>query len=129
MDKSNNYFNELRALTKFSVNKLTNVFVAAIIVTDKGIFNGVNYEDIIPALSICAERNAIYSGITKGMKKIYEIHILSPYKDMSMCGVCRQLASNFTTNKTMVYVYDIKTGKRSKTPFSKLLPNCPKIDK
>ena len=117
-----NYFNELKKLMKYASRTLTNVSVAAIIVTDKGIFKGVNYEDIVCSLSICAERNAIYNGITNGMSEIYEIHLITSRNDLTMCGACRQLASSFTTDKANVFVYHTKTGKCTKTPFKRLLP-------
>ena len=119
-----NYYKQLKALLKNSSCEFSKIAVAAIIVTDKGIFKGVNYEDSVNSLSICAERNAIFNGITNGMKVIKEIHLLSNKSNMTMCGACRQVASSFASKSTMVYDYDYKTGKVKATNFGQLLPNA-----
>lgn len=119
--KGKNYFEELKELQKYAVCELTGVKVTAIIVTDQGIFKGVNYENIVLSLSTCAERNAIYNGITNGMRRIYEIHFL-PTIDIAMCGSCRQLSACFSSKSTAVYQYTL-SGKRKHTTLGKLLPN------
>lgn len=116
------YYKELKDLIKTCSCKFTNVFVTAIIVTDKGVFGAGNYENIIPTLSMCAERMAIYQGIRRGITKIYEVHILSSATKINMCGVCRQFVSTFATPNTMVYVYDLPSGKRKSYKFGQLLP-------
>jgi cytidine deaminase len=122
----NNFYNDLIHLLKKSVAPFSKINVAAIIVTDKGIFKGVNYEDPVFPVGICAERNAIFNGITNGMKKIYEIHIISNIVNISMCGACRQVASSFSIPSTKVFVYTKnKLNSRKVTLFNKLFPNKP----
>lgn len=117
-----NYFKELKALRERCNVKLTGVRVTAILVTDKGIFEGVNYENIICSLSQCAERTAVYAGVTKGMKKIYEVHVLPAIPGMTMCGVCRQLVYSFGGDNIMVYTYNSQTGKRTVCKLGQLMP-------
>ena len=119
-----NYYKELVALHKYANNNLTSVTVSAIIVTDKGVFKGINFEDAVCSLSICAERNAIFNAITNGMKKIYEIHLLPTLKGLSMCGACIQLAYSFGGPNIKVFNYDLKTKKRTQTTLGKLLPEA-----
>lgn len=113
MQSNKNYFKQLKALLSKALASISKVKVASIIVTDKGVFKGVNYEDPVFSLGICAERNAIFNGITNGMKKIYEIHVLSSLggTKLHMCGACRQVALEFANAKTKVFVYNMD-GKR-----------------
>jgi len=121
--KSKNYFKQLKALLKNSVANFSGVKVAAIIVTDKGIFKGVNYEDPVLNLGMCAERNAIFNGITNGMKHIKEIHLTSNLDyELNMCAACRQVASNFMNDNDKVFVY-LKDGTVRKYTLKELLPH------
>lgn len=122
--KGKNYFKELKTLVPNAVRPLTSVYVTAIIVTDKGIFKGVNYENTICSLSMCAERTAIYGAIAYGMKRIYEIHILPSLPGMTMCGACRQLALSFSTDSTRVYTYNRTTGSRTEMLLGQLVPKA-----
>ena len=124
--KKNNFYRDLVLLLKNSVAPFSKINVAAIIVTDKGVFKGVNYEDAICPESICAERNAIFNAVTNGMKKIYEIHIISNVTNITMCGACRQVASSFSNSSTKVFTYTKNKPNHIKVTFlDKLLPNKP----
>lgn len=121
--KSKNYFKELKALLKNSRAEFSGIHVAAIIVTDKGVFKGVNYEDPVLNLGICAERNAIFNAITNGMRHIKEIHLTSDFgKELQMCAACRQVASNFMNGNDKIFVYT-KDGKRNEYKLDDILPN------
>lgn len=119
-----NYYNQLKTLLSKCYCPLTGIAVSAVIVTDKGVFEGVNYEDTICSLSMCAERCAIYAAIPHGMRKIYEVHILSPLGGITMCAVCRQLAWAFGDQNTRVYTYNLKTKGRKETTLGQLLPDA-----
>lgn len=124
--KKNNFYNDLVVLLKKAIASFSKISVAAIIVTDKGIFKGVNYEDPVCPEGICAERNAIFNGITNGMKKIYEIHVISNIANISMCGACRQVASSFSSSLTKVFTYTKGKPNYVKiTSLNKLLPCQP----
>ncbi len=124
MQSNKNYFKQLKALLPRALANISKVKVAAIIVTDKGVFKGVNYEDPVFSLGICAERNAIFNGITHGMKKIHEIHVLSSLGQtkLHMCGACRQVALVFSNEKTKVFVYNMM-GKRQTYKLFEAFPH------
>lgn len=124
-----NYFKQLVALRERCCTKLTGVRVTAILVTDKGIFEGVNYENIICSLSMCAERTAVYAGITKGMKKIYEVHLLPAIPGMTMCGSCRQLVYGFGGDEIKIYTYNSQNGTRTVCKLGQLMPKATLIAK
>lgn len=109
MQSNKNYFKQLKALLPRALANISKVKVASIIVTDKGVFKGVNYEDPVFSLGICAERNAIFNAITHGMRDIYEIHVLSSlgHTKLHMCGACRQVALGFSSEQTKVFVYNM----------------------
>lgn len=124
-----NYYQQLKKLLDKSVCPLSGVAVSAILVTDKGVFSGVNYEDLVCSLSCCAERVAYYCGIVHDMRHIYEVHIMSPKNGMSMCGACRQLISTLASKDTKVYSYQLKTGRRTELTLGQLLPKAPLLPK
>ena len=117
-----NKYAKLKTLIKNAYAPLTGVKVAAILVTDKGEFKGVNIENIVCSLSICAERCALFAGITAGAKQVKEIHLMSNRDKITMCGACRQMLSSWAKKDAKVYVYDLKTGKYTTTTLGQLLP-------
>lgn len=127
MKTNKQIFFELKKLIKNSIAPYSHFNVASIIYTDKGYFSGVNYEDYLLNLGICAERNAIFNGVTNGIKKIKQLHLLTSNKngEVNMCGACRQLLSSFMDyEKDEIYVYDAN-GKFKKYSLKQLLPIKP----
>lgn len=120
--------NKLKQLQKKSLPILSNYPVAAIIKTkNNNYIEGVNVESEIPNLSICAERNAIFSAITKGYKpsELKEIHILGGNdKDyiITPCGVCRQLIFEMNS-EIIIYMYN-QNNKIKKMQIFDLLPSA-----
>lgn len=126
----NNYFERLKQLQQKSYCPYSKFRVATIIVTDIGEFEGVNVENISSPLTVCAERNAIFQAVTKGMKKVYELHLLTDAKDINesnMCGACRQVLQEWASKDCKVYVYD-QNGKVKKYEFNKLFPHAFKLE-
>lgn len=112
MIKTNNkeIFKKLKKLIKINTYAHFSHFkVAAIIVTDKGNFFGINFESkVVTNLGTCAERNAIFTAVSHGMKKIYELHLLSTNKQAKTypCGACLQVLSEFMTDNDKIYIYN-----------------------
>ena len=123
--KGKNYYKQLKQLLNNCVTNLTGIGVAAILVTDKGPFPGVNFEHSICSISMCAERVALYGALPYGINKIYEVHILSRLNGMSMCGACRQAVSAYADKDCRVYSYIYATGGRTECTLGKLLPEAP----
>ena len=110
---------KLRKLLNYSYTPYYNYPVACIIVMKDGTeFEGVNVETSSPASGICAERNAIYSSITKGYKKgdIKEIHVMSKTEDDCWpCFICRHAISDLCESTVPVYshTYSNRIEKRT----------------
>lgn len=82
--------------------------VSSIIVCNDGkTYEGVNVETSSPSAGICAERNALFSAITSGIKKddIKEIHVMSN-NGVYPCFVCRAALVDYCNLNTKVFLYD-----------------------
>ena len=81
--------NALCKITGFQVG-------AALLCEDGSVYRGVNIEEeAIPAMSICAERNAIGNAITDGKTRYKKIAVVGGFKGeiketLIPCGMCMQ---------------------------------------
>lgn len=63
------------------------------------IYTGVNVENASFSLTNCAERNALFAGVTNGEKEFKEMVIVTDSSLVkSPCGACRQVISEFSKN-------------------------------
>lgn len=122
-------FQELKSIINNAYTPISHYNVAAIVVTkDKKIYKGVNVEDASTRAGTCAERNAIFAGITNGLKKgmVESIHIMvSSGKIGTPCFVCRQMMMEVCDNDTLIRCYstngdyqDYKLSDLCPYPFS-----------
>lgn len=126
---TNNFFSELNTLLDNASSPYSGFNVAAIIVTkDNKIFKGVNVESAAYPTTICAERNAIHTAVTEGMKKgdVQEVHILARNAAKQLmqahpCGGCRQVIAEQSANDAVVYSYASET-EFSQNTIAQLLP-------
>ncbi len=66
--------------------------VTALLVSDAGIFSGVNIEVSDWQKGLCAERVAMAKARAAGAASFREIHVYAPQSDyVSPCGACRQI--------------------------------------
>lgn len=116
-------FSELKKILKNSYSPYSKFKTAAIVVTDKGNFAGVNVENSSYAATVCAERNAIFSAIANGAKKFKSLYVISSSKrkDIVPCAVCLQVMNEFFGPNTEIIFFNIN-GASIKYKFSQLLP-------
>lgn len=70
---------------------------------------GCNVENGSFGLSNCAERTAIFSAISNGMKKIkYIVIVADTSKPVSPCGACRQVISEFADDETVIILANLE---------------------
>lgn len=102
---------ELKKLLDMAYVPISNFKVASIVVTKDGkYYKGVNVEDASLRAGVCAERNALFSGITDGLKKgmIESIHIMVGSGSISTpCFVCRQMIVELCDEDTLIRCYSI----------------------
>ena len=94
---------------------------AALQTNDGHVITACNVENASYGLSMCAERNAVFSAVARGMRNFSAIAVAGPEgKLTSPCGACRQVLAEF--NPTMAVVYTTPDGAQEST-VTELLPN------
>ena len=63
---------------------------AALLTTDGQIYTGTNVENGVNDLSICAERVALFKGISEGAREFEKIAVVCRSDYCRPCGACRQ---------------------------------------
>lgn len=98
--------------------------VAAIVIDQDGNeYEGVNVENAAFGLCLCAERNAITNGVTKGLKKIKTIYVTANTDEpVSPCGSCRQVIAEFSTKETKIVLGNSKNDKILEFSINEIIP-------
>jgi cytidine deaminase len=97
---------------------------AALLLKSGKIIHGANIENAAYGVTMCAERNAVYSAICQGYKKedIVAISITANSKPVaSPCGACRQVLFELLNKGTPIYLSN-HLGEIIETTPQKLLP-------
>ena len=82
---------------------------AALQTEGESLFAGCNVENASYGLTICAERNAIFSAIAAGRKKFKAIAIVADGKAKPFpCGACRQVLAEFCGPDFPVIIATVK---------------------
>ncbi len=99
-------------------------FVGAALLTDDGqVITGCNVENASYGLTICAERNAIFAAVAKGIRKFKAVAIVANAQLPYPCGACRQVLAEFCPPSTPVFIAPIKSlSKFTETTLGALLP-------
>jgi len=78
---------------------------AALKAGDGRVFAGCNVENASFGLTVCAERNAIFSAVSAGVAEITALVIYTPTAEpVTPCGACRQVLLEFGRNADVVCV-------------------------
>ncbi|MBI4670953.1 MAG: cytidine deaminase [Chloroflexi bacterium] len=101
----------------------SNYQVGAAVVGKSGkIYTGCNIENASYGLTVCAERNAIFKGVTEGEKEFVALAVVTTNVG-SPCGACRQVASEFMQPNTPVILSDDRLEKFRIFSLADLLPD------
>lgn len=116
--------NYLKKLTKRAYAPYSNFKVSAILEDSEGqIVEGVNVENASYSLTSCAERNAIFSFVSKGLKNPVNLYL---YTETDLftppCGSCRQVLHEFAPELNII-VFN-KDGDYKSYFLKELLPNA-----
>lgn len=99
---------------------------AAVIGEDGAEFTGVLVENVSLGLAMCAERVALFSSVSAGVRP----HVLALCSDRTEdeltypCGACLQVALELGDNELVVVVTD-PDGARDDVELATLLPHAP----
>ncbi len=109
---------------EYSYSPYSNFKVGAAVLTKSGqIFTGTNIENASYGLTVCAERNAIFSAVGAGQRHFKALALITQkvpgVKFGSPCGACRQVMSEFMAPNTPIYIAVLNGKKR--TVYTKTL--------
>ncbi len=69
---------------------------AAVLMEDDKIFTGCNIENASFGATNCAERTAIFKGVSEGLKEIKAVAVTGDPNGYTFpCGICRQVIAEF----------------------------------
>jgi len=69
-----------------------------------GLHTGVNIENSSYGLTVCAERAAIFSAVSRGQDKFRRMLIYSPDGEPLPCGACREVLAEFCSEDFQITV-------------------------
>lgn len=94
---------------------------AAILSSDGRIFSGTNVENASFGLTVCAERIAIFKGVSEGVRQLKAIAVVSTGSAKAYpCGACRQVIQEFGESSLVIVE---RKGRVQKVPLTDLLPH------
>jgi cytidine deaminase len=94
---------------------------AALLMEDGSIHAAANVENCIPALSICAERNAMSAAASAGLRRPRAVAVVTDATPPARpCGLCRQTLVEFARDLPILVVN--VHGEREETTLAELFP-------
>jgi cytidine deaminase len=95
---------------------------AALLADDGSLHTGVNVENRSYGLTVCAERSAVFSAVSKGKRRFTALAIATPDSDYPVgpCGACRQVLSEFMDDGPVYF--GGADGRRVSATIGELLP-------
>lgn len=100
----------------------SNYAVGAAVLTESGkIYDGVNVENAVYPLTMCAERVAIFKAVSQGEKSFQAIAVVTR-NGGTPCGSCRQVMAEFGTD-TVVLIADLNGKLLNEYTVADLLPD------
>lgn len=132
MKNDEELLNIAKDASKLNYAPYSNFNVGACVLFKTGnIYKGSNIENASYGLSLCAERNAIASGISNGENCIIKVAIYSPNKKLCFpCGACRQWIKEFSNdneNESVKIILEDENNKIKVFSINELLPYFFKI--
>ncbi len=119
--ETRNGVDRLNELTGRCITPHSSFPVASLLITDAGIFSGVNIEISDWQKGLCAERTALAKALASGARKLHSIHVYAPKSDyVSPCGACRQVLLEHMSSGTMLLHHN--EFELSRLTVSELLP-------
>lgn len=98
--------------------------VGAAVETESGeIFSGCNVENASYGLTLCAERNAVFTGIANGFKTFTRLLLVTDTeRPVTPCGACRQVLAEF--NLDLEIIMTTTEGDTIVKSLAELLPDA-----
>ena len=94
---------------------------AAVLADDGQVYAGVNVENAVYPLTICAERVAVFKAVAAGARRITAVAVVTE-NGGAPCGSCRQVMREFGDDAMPIIIADGSGASRTHT-LGELLPN------
>ncbi|MCL2801779.1 MAG: cytidine deaminase [Treponema sp.] len=123
-NKMENLLNEAKNAALKAYAPYSNFRVGAALLCEDGtVITGVNVENRSYGLTICAERSAVCSAVSKGYLRFNALAIAAPdsVEPVGPCGACRQVIGEFMPADTPVR-FAGSGGTEVNTTVGELLP-------
>jgi cytidine deaminase len=117
-------FKEAEKAARNSYSPYSHFRVGAALLSEDGkIFTGANVENRSFGLTICAERSALVSAVSTGVKRFAALAISTPDSEIPVgpCGACRQVLSEFMSGESPVR-FGGSSAERVNTTIGELYP-------
>ncbi len=95
---------------------------AALLTTSGEIYTGVNVENAVFPLTICAERTAVFKAVSEGEREFVALAVVTR-DGGSPCGSCRQVLAEFGWD-ILVIIADERGVVHQALPVKDLLPHA-----
>jgi cytidine deaminase len=120
----NDLIEAAKAVRENAFAPYSNFQVGAAVESDSGdIYTGCNVESASYGLTVCAERVAIWKGISRGEKKFGRIAVVVDTEELTPpCGVCRQIIWEFCGDVPVILAN--LHGKTETVQMAELLPRA-----
>ena len=109
---------------KMSYSPYSNFKVgAAALFEDGNIYKGCNIENVSYGATNCAERTAIFNGVSKGNRVLKALALIGDTNKYTYpCGICRQVIEEFAEDRDMK-IYIVKNeNDYIETTLNKIMP-------
>lgn len=95
---------------------------AALLGKSERIYTGCNVENSSYGLTVCAERNAVFSAVAAGETEFVALVVAAKDASVYPCGACRQVLAEFCDDLPILIVGE--SGERAETNLRELLPHA-----
>ncbi len=93
---------------------------AALLARDGTIITGCNVEISSFSLTCCAERTALFTAVSRGIKDFVAVAVVSDAEETPPCGACRQALADFNPN--LEIILGRQDGTFTRTTLGSLYP-------
>lgn len=103
----------------------SHAYIGAAVLMGDQVYSGCNVENASYGGTVCAERVAIFKGISEGANRtLKEVLVVSDAeKPWPPCGFCRQVIAEFANEQTVIHTANLE-GKIKSFAFPEIFPEA-----